>query len=79
MVPDGAYDSFVANTSWNGYNIVKASLSGIDLVTAGDDAATMRVVFDLNGRPVATLIHGDTLDNLPAGIYNINKRKILVK
>lgn len=79
VVPDGAYDSFVANTSWNGYNIVKASLSGIDLVTAGDDAATMRVVFDLNGRPVATLNHGDTLDNLPAGIYIINKRKILVK
>lgn len=80
VVPDGAYDSFIANASWNGYNIVKASLSSVDLAPAdnvSDPAA--RMVFDFNGRHITTLAPGETVNALPAGLYIINGRKILVK
>jgi len=79
-VPDAAYDSFVADTYWNGYNIVKASQSGIDGITTDTSAALLPVqVFDLSGRHVATLAPGTAVSTLPAGLYIIQGRKVLVR
>lgn len=77
IVPAEAYDSFVANTSWNAYNIVKAGTSGIDNIEATEPA--VREVYTLSGMHVGTLQPGESATALPAGLYIIGGRKVLVK
>lgn len=79
IVPDAAYDSFVANASWNGYNIVTTSQSGVDNITATPIIAAPAAVYDLNGRYVTTLALGEDVNNLPTGLYIVGGRKVLVK
>lgn len=76
MVPEGAYDSFVANASWNGYNIV--AVKGTVNVTVNRAEAGNATVYDLTGRKVAEVSAGN-INTLPAGLYIVNGRKVVVK
>jgi len=78
IVPEAAYDAFVANASWNGYNIVKASTTGVAEVEL-NAAEAPRMVYDLNGRYVTTLAPGQDVDMLPAGLYIVAGKKVLVR
>lgn len=79
LVPDAVFESFVSNASWNGYNIVKASSSAIQIIVTDMKSDTSTMVFDLNGRHVTTLTPGEPVKSLPRGLYIVNGRKVLVK
>ncbi len=76
-VPEKAYESFIANEWWNAYNIQKAVGTGIDNIETADSA--VREVYNLYGVHVGTLRDGENASGLPAGIYIIGGRKVLVK
>ena len=78
IVPDASYDSFVASALWKQFNIVKASTAGIGEVAVPDTAAPRRV-YDLSGRYITTLAPADDAAALPAGLYIIAGKKVLVK
>ena len=82
IVPEAAFNSFSTAPIWQNFNIVKASSSAIDAVA--QDGRTMqtetnRAVYDLSGRKVATLAPGQDVTALPAGLYIVAGRKVLVK
>lgn len=78
-VPAAAYDSFVANTSWNSYTIVADGQSALTTITADADAQSARTVYDFSGRQVTVLAPGQDVNTLPAGLYIVGGRKVLVK
>lgn len=78
-VPAAAYDSFVANTSWNSYTIVSDGQSALTTITADADAQSARTVYDFSGRQVTVLAPGQDVNTLPAGLYIVGGRKVLVK
>lgn len=78
-VPAAAYDSFVANTSWNSYTIVSDGQSALTTITADADAQSARTVYDFSGRQVTVLAPGQDVNTLPAGLYIVGCRKVLVK
>lgn len=78
-VPAAAYDSFVANTSWNSYTIVSDGQSALTTITADADAKSARTVYDFSGRQVTVLAPGQDVNTLPAGLYIVGGRKVLVK
>lgn len=78
-VPAAAYDSFVANTSWNSYTIVADGQSALTAITADADAQSARTVYDFSGRQVTVLAPGQDVNTLPAGLYIVGGRKVLVK
>lgn len=78
IVPEAAYDSFVASASWKQFNIVKANTSGIDEVGA-DTLDAPRQVYNFSGRYITTLAPGEDAAGLPAGLYIIGGKKVLVK
>lgn len=77
IVPEAAYDSFMADANWSKYNIVKAGTSGIDNIEASESG--VRAVYKLSGVFVGNLQPGENASTLPAGLYIIGGRKILVK
>lgn len=79
IVPAAAYESFVASAAWNVYTITSAGSSGIVDIVAAEAVDTVRPVYDLTGRRVATLAPGEDASSLPAGLYIIAGKKILVK
>lgn len=78
IVPEAAYDSFVESSSWKQFNIVKASTSGIDEII-GAEAVAPRHVFTISGQYITTLAPGEEAGSLPAGLYIIGGKKVLVK
>ena len=70
IVPEVAYDSFAANTKWAKFNLQKAASSAIESVKA--EKMEVKAVYDLNGRYV-----GASVEELPAGIYIVNGKKIV--
>lgn len=78
-VPAAAYDSFLANTSWNSYTIVSDGQSALTTITADADAQSARTVYDFSGRQVTVLAPGQDVNTLPAGLYIVGGRKVLVK
>ncbi len=78
-VPADAYDSFVANTSWNSYTIVSDGQSALTTITADAEAQSARTVYDFSGRQVTVLAPGQDVNTLPAGLYIVGGRKVLVK
>lgn len=78
IVPAAAYDAFTADSNWKAYNIVSDSQSGIGSIEA-ESATVSGAVYDLSGRRVATVANADELRLLPAGIYIVAGKKILVK
>lgn len=78
-VPAAAYDSFVANTSWNSYTIVADGQSALTTITADSDGQSARTVYDFSGRHVTVLAPGQDVNTLPAGLYIVGGRKVLVK
>lgn len=78
-VPAAAYDSFVANTSWNPYTIVADGQSALTTITADAEAQSARTVYDFSGRQVTVLAPGQDVNTLPAGLYIVGGRKVLVK
>ena len=78
-VPAAAYDSFVANTSWNSYTLVSDGQSALTTITADADAQSARTVYDFSGRQVTVLAPGQDVNTLPAGLYIVGGRKVLVK
>lgn len=78
-VPAAAYDSFVANTSWNSYTIVSDGQSALTTITADAEAQSARTVYDFSGRQVTVLAPGQDVNTLPAGLYIVGGRKVLVK
>ena len=70
IVPEAAYDSFAANTKWAKFNLQKATSSAIESVKA--EKVEVKAVYDLNGRYV-----GAGVEELPAGIYIVNGKKIV--
>lgn len=78
-VSAAAYDSFVANTSWNSYTIVSDGQSALTTITADADAQSARTVYDFSGRQVTVLAPGQDVNTLPAGLYIVGGRKVLVK
>lgn len=78
-VPAAAYDSFVANTSWNSYTIVADGQSALTTITADAEAQSARTVYDFSGRQVTVLAPGQDENTLPAGLYIVGGRKVLVK
>lgn len=78
-VPAAAYDSFVANTSWNSYTIVSDGQSALTTITADADAQSARTVYDFSGRQVTVLAPGQDVNTLPAGLYIVGGHKVLVK
>ena len=70
IVPEVAYDSFAANTKWAKFNLQKAASSAIESVKA--EKVEVKAVYDLNGRYV-----GASVEELPAGIYIVNGKKIV--
>lgn len=78
-VPAAAYDSFVANTSWNSYTIVSDGQSALTTITADAEAQSTRTVYDFSGRQVTVLAPGQDVNTLPAGLYIVGGRKVLVK
>ncbi len=79
MVPEAAYDSFISDANWAGYNIISPATSGVDSVGADDASTVPADVYDLMGRKVATVAPAEAASVLPAGIYVIKGRKVLVK
>lgn len=77
IVPEAAYDSFMADANWSKYNIVKAGTSGIDNIEATENG--VREVYKLSGVYVGNLQPGESASTLPAGLYIIGGRKVLVK
>lgn len=77
IVPEAAYDSFMADANWSKYNIVKAGTSGIDNIEASESG--VRAVYKLSGVFVGNLQPGESASTLPAGLYIIGGRKVLVK
>lgn len=78
-VPAAAYDSFVANTNWNSYTIVSDGQSALTTITADAEAQSARTVYDFSGRQVTVLAPGQDVNTLPAGLYIVGGRKVLVK
>lgn len=78
-VPAAAYDSFLANTSWNSYTIVADGQSALTTITADAEAQSARTVYDFSGRQVTVLAPGQDVNTLPAGLYIVGGRKVLVK
>ncbi|MCM1452600.1 MAG: leucine-rich repeat protein [Clostridium sp.] len=78
IVPDGAYDAFVASSQWSAYNIVKASTAGIEDVEASESLAP-RQVYNLRGQYITTLPAEAGYDELPAGLYIIGGKKVYVR
>lgn len=78
-VPAAAYDSFVANTSWNSYTIVSDGQSALTTITADAEAQSARTVYDFSGRQITVLAPGQDMNTLPAGLYIVGGRKVLVK
>lgn len=79
IVPAAAYELFVADDNWSIYNIVKGDVSGITDVVSGDMPDAPCAVFDISGRRVKTLAPGENETVLPAGLYIIAGKKVLVK
>lgn len=71
-VPADMVDVFKADADWSKLNIVAAASSGIGIITS--DSVKTKTIFNLNGQYMGT---DKTL--LPAGIYIINGKKVLVK
>ena len=78
MVPNAAYDSFMANASWSAYNIVKAATSAVGEVEAAAEALPV-AVYDLAGRRVATMTPAEAAAKLRPGVYVVGGRKVYVK
>lgn len=78
IVPDEAYDSFVATSPWSSFNIVKKSTSGIEDVEAAE-ADAPRAVYNLNGQYITSLPAGQGTDTLPAGFYIVGGKKVIVR
>ncbi len=78
VVPNAAYDSFMADANWSAYNIVKATPSAIGEVEAADEALPV-AVYDLAGRRVATMTPAEAAAGLRPGIYVVGGRKVYVK
>lgn len=78
IVPDAAYDSFVQSSYWKQFNIVKDK-SGIDEVSDDEIENSPRRVFNLSGQYITTLYPGENAASLPAGIYIVGGKKVLVK
>ncbi len=71
-VPLAAFDSFVADESWNSYNIVAGPATSVDTflsVPASDS------VYTIDGRCLGNV----SVKELPAGLYIIAGKKVLVK
>lgn len=79
IVPEAAYDSFVESAAWKQFNIVKANTSGIDEVIGADAVEAPRHVFNFSGQYITTLAAGQDASSLPAGLYIIGGKKVLVK
>lgn len=79
IVPEAVYDSFVESSAWRQFNIVKATTSGIDEVVSVEAADVSLQVFNISGRYIKTLAPGEDAGSLPAGIYIIGGKKVLVK
>lgn len=69
----------MANTSWNSYTIVSDGQSALTTITADADAQSARTVYDFSGRQVTVLAPGQDVNTLPAGLYIVGGRKVLVK
>ncbi|MCM1072121.1 MAG: leucine-rich repeat protein [Alistipes timonensis] len=79
VVPEAAYDSFISDANWAGYNIISPTTSGVGSVGSDDASMVPADVYDLMGRKVATVAPAEAASVLPAGIYVIKGRKVLVK
>ncbi len=79
VVPEAAYDSFIADANWSAYNIISPTASTIGAVAAEEASTTLSDVYDLTGRKVATVAPAEAGAVLPAGVYVIKGRKVLVK
>lgn len=79
IVPAAVYDSFVASASWKQFNIIKAIADGIDDVLGADADEVSRPVFNISGQYITTLAPGAEVNSLPAGLYIIGGKKVLVK
>ena len=78
MVPNAAYDAFMADANWSAYNIVKATTSAVGKVEAADEVLPV-AVYDLAGRRVATMTPAEAAAGLRPGIYVVGGRKVYVK
>lgn len=73
IVPEAAYESFAANDKWARFNLQKAE-NGVG--TLQTTVVEDRKVYDLTGRYITTLCAGESIDNLPNGIYIVGGKKI---
>lgn len=79
IVPEDAYEAFLASDSWNIFTIVNSTVVGVEGVVADGALEAPRAVYDLAGRRVATLAPGESASTLPAGLYIVGGKKVLVK
>lgn len=79
VVPDAAFDSFSTADTWKSFNIVKASQSSVEEIESVPADSGYRAVYNFSGRHVTTLAPGQGIDTLPAGLYIVAGRKVLVK
>ena len=79
VVPEAAFDSFSTADTWKSFNIVKASQSSVEEIESVPADSGYRAVYNFSGRHVTTLAPGQGIDTLPAGLYIVAGRKVLVK
>lgn len=79
IVPDAVFDSFSTAATWKSFNIVKASQSSVNAIENDAIYNGYRTVYDFSGRQVTTLAPGQDVNTLPAGLYIVAGRKVLVK
>ncbi len=79
VVPEAAFDSFSTADTWKSFNIVKASQSSVEEIESVPADNGYRAVYNFSGRHVTTLAPGQSIDTLPAGLYIVAGRKVLVK
>lgn len=77
IVPEQAYDAFLASGAWNVFTIVKAT-SGIETIE-GEAVDAPKQVYNLRGQYITTLPADADATALPAGLYIIAGKKVLVK
>ncbi len=78
VVPAAAYEAFTASAAWNVYTIVSATTGVEDGIVADGEAVECRV-YTINGQYITTLADKADASSLPAGLYIIGGKKVLVK
>lgn len=77
IVPDAAYASFTSDPFWKEFNVQKAS-SGIEDIISPDGNVS-RAVYNISGQYITTIAAEEEVNSLPAGLYIIGGKKVLVK